>query len=62
MGRSPQLGGRLCYKVKRIGVVRDQDMAVMIASLNRLLFFDNALSVTTAQTSLDVRSNDAELL
>ena len=32
LGRSPRLGGRLCYKVKRIGEVRDQDVVVESAS------------------------------
>ena len=32
LGRSPRLGGRRCYKVNRIGSVRDQDVVVESAS------------------------------
>ena len=39
LGRSPQLGGRLCYKVKRIGVVRDQDVVAVSASKQPLFFY-----------------------
>ena len=38
LGRSPQLGGRRCYKVKRIGAVRDQDVVAVSASKQPLFF------------------------
>ena len=38
LGRSPQLGGRRCYKVKRIGAVRDQDVVAASASKQPLFF------------------------